>query len=136
MKPGSILIDHTTSSPTLARAIYEEGLKRGVLCVDAPVSGGDVGAKSGKLVAMIGGEPEAVKSAQPLFDCYCGSTAHMGGAGKGQQTKMANQVMIAGAMVGMCEGLLTGHKCGLDLEQMVGLLKGGAAGSAWALLTA
>lgn len=83
MKPGSVLIDHTTSSPSLARTIYDEGLKTGIQTIDAPVSGGDVGAKNGKLVAMIGGEKKAVESMNPLFECYCGNIAHMGGAGKG-----------------------------------------------------
>lgn len=94
------------------------------------MSGGDIGAKNGKLVAMIGGDKDAVESMKPLFDCYCGNIAHMGGAGKGQETKMANQIMISGAMIGLCEGLVAGYKCGLDLEQMLNLLKGGAAGSA------
>ena len=115
MKPGSVLLDHTTSSPSLARAIYQAAKERSILTVDAPVSGGDIGAKNGKLVSMVGGEKEAVEAVMPVLKCYSANIAHMGGPGKGQETKMVNQIMISGAMVAMCEGLVAGHKCGLDL---------------------
>jgi len=129
MKPGSILVDHTTSSPGLATRIAEQCRNAGIGSVDAPVSGGDIGAKNGKLVAMVGGDSEAVSRARPLLDCYSAEVQHMGPAGAGQHTKAANQIFIASTMIATCEGLLYGHKAGLDLEQMISLLSKGAAGS-------
>jgi len=90
LKPGAILIDHTTSSPGLAVRIYEEALKRGVKSIDAPVSGGDIGARNGKLVTMVGGDKEAVDASLDLLKCYSAEVQHMGPAGAGQQTKASN----------------------------------------------
>lgn len=129
MKSGSYLIDHTTSSPGLAERIATEAKKKGVLSIDAPVSGGDTGAKNGKLVAMIGGEPAAVDACMPLFKCYSAQCQNMGGPGSGQHTKAANQIMIGSTMVGLCEALVYSHKAGLPLDQLITLLSNGAAGS-------
>ena len=122
MKEGAILIDHTTSSPGQAVRIYEEALKKKISFIDAPVSGGDIGARNGKLVTMIGGDEEAVAKAKPLLECYSLEIQHMGKAGSGQQTKAANQIIIANTMVGVCEALVYGHKAGIDLNKMVTLL--------------
>jgi 3-hydroxyisobutyrate dehydrogenase len=84
--------------------------------LDAPVSGGDVGAKNGQLVTMVGGEPEAVNHCMSLLETYSKQVMNMGGPGKGQHTKMANQIMIATTMIGLCESLIYGHKAGLNLE--------------------
>lgn len=129
MKPGSILVDHTTSSPGLATRIAEQCRSAGIGSLDAPVSGGDIGAKNGKLVTMVGGDKDAVSKARPLLDCYSAEVQHLGPAGAGQHTKAANQIFIASTMIATCEGLLYGHKAGLDLEQMISLLSKGAAGS-------
>jgi len=129
MKAGAFLIDHTTSSPDLAERIAVEGNKVGVKSIDAPVSGGDIGAKAGKLVTMVGGETEAVETCRHLMDLYSQQVQLMGGPGAGQHTKCANQIMIATTMVGTCEALIYGHKAGLDLSQMIPLLSKGAAGS-------
>ena len=116
MKPGSFLVDHTTSTPSLAERLDVECKAAGVFSVDAPVSGGDMGARNGKLVTMIGGAKDDVDACRPLLDCYSRECAHMGDAGAGQHTKAANQVMIATAMTGVCEALIYGHKAGLNLH--------------------
>jgi len=116
MKEGSVLVDHTTSSPGLALKIYQEALKKGVRSLDAPVSGGDIGARNGTLVTMVGGEKEAVDQTMDIFKTYSAEVQHMGEAGAGQHTKMANQIMIANTMIGVCEALIYGHKAGLDLH--------------------
>jgi len=129
MRPGSFLVDHTTSSPALAMRIANDMAERQVGSIDAPVSGGDVGAKTGKLVTMIGGRDSDIDSCLPLMNCYSAECQNMGGPGAGQHTKAANQVMIASTMVGLCESLIYGHKAGLNLDQMIQLLSKGAAGS-------
>jgi 3-hydroxyisobutyrate dehydrogenase len=129
MKEGSYLIDHTTSSPGLALKIYQEAKKRSIYSIDAPVSGGDIGAKNGKLVTMVGGEKDAYEAVSDLLKCYSLEIQLMGEAGSGQHTKMANQIFIANNMIGVCEGLIYGHKAGLDLNQLITLLSKGAAGS-------
>ncbi len=116
MKEGAVLIDHTTSSPGQAMRIYEAAHQRKVSFIDAPVSGGDIGARNGKLVTMIGGDKEAVERTQDLLKCYSAEIQHMGAAGSGQQTKACNQILIANTMVGVCEALVYGHKAGLDLN--------------------
>jgi 3-hydroxyisobutyrate dehydrogenase len=130
MKPGSYLIDHTTSTPELAARIAAQAEKCGVKSVDAPVSGGDVGAKGGCVVTMCGGSAQDVDDLRFLFDMYSKEVQHMGPPGSGQHTKMANQIMIANNVFGVCEALIYGHKSGLDLNQMILLLNKGAAGSA------
>ena len=129
MRSGSYLIDHTTSSPGLAERIAAEAKKKGIFSIDAPVSGGDIGAKNGKLVAMIGGEAAAVEKCMPLFRCYSAECQNMGGPGAGQHTKAANQIMIGSTMIGLCEALIYSHKAGLPLDSLIELLSKGAAGS-------
>mmetsp|Transcript_16632 Transcript_16632/g.19938 ORF Transcript_16632/g.19938 Transcript_16632/m.19938 type:complete len:301 (-) Transcript_16632:1909-2811(-) len=129
MKKGSVLVDHTTSSPALARKIGETASELGVHAVDAPVSGGDIGAKNGELVIMIGGDDEGVKKALPLLGCFSSKCEHLGEAGAGQHTKAANQIMISSTMLGTCEALIYGHKAGLELDKLIELLGGGGAGS-------
>lgn len=129
MKPGSFLIDHTTSSPGLAETIYSEAQSRGIKCWDAPVSGGDVGAQNGKLVVMVGGDHEGFDQVKSILDSYSLKVSLMGSAGKGQKTKMTNQIIIASGMIGVCEGLLYAQKSELDLNAVVELLGGGAASS-------
>ena len=131
-KPGTVLVDMTTSEPSLAREIYEAAKAKGVASVDAPVSGGDVGAKNAALSIMVGGDPEAVEAVRPLLDCMGKTIVHQGGPGAGQHTKMVNQVLIASNMIGVCEALLYGHKAGLDLNTVLQSVGSGAAGS-WSL---
>jgi 3-hydroxyisobutyrate dehydrogenase len=132
MKPGGILVDMTTSEPSLAREIYEAAKAKGVASVDAPVSGGDVGAKNATLSIMVGGEAEAVEAVRPLLECMGKTIVHQGPAGAGHHTKMVNQVLIATNMIGVCEALLYGHKAGLDLKTVLQSVGGGAAAS-WSL---
>lgn len=122
MKEGAVLIDHTTSSPGQAMRIYEEALKRKVRFLDAPVSGGDIGAKNGQLVTMVGGDAETLTASADLLNSYSREVQHMGKAGAGQQTKACNQILIANTMVGVCEALVYAHKAGLDHNQMINLL--------------
>lgn len=106
MRPGSYLVDHTTSSPSLAIKIAELAKSSGIHSVDAPVSGGDIGARNGALVTMVGGAEDAVSGVRPMLDIYSQEVQHMGAAGAGQHTKAANQIMIATTMVGLCESLM------------------------------
>ena len=128
-KSGTVLVDMTTSEPTLAKEIYEAAKAKGVASLDAPVSGGDVGAKNAALSIMIGGDKEAVAAVQPVFECMGKTILHQGGAGAGQHTKMVNQILIAANMIAVCEGLLYGYKAGLDLETVFKSVSVGAAGS-------
>jgi 3-hydroxyisobutyrate dehydrogenase len=128
-KAGTILVDMTTSEPSLAREIYDAAKKKGVHSVDAPVSGGDVGAKNAALSIMIGGDAEVVEALRPAFECMGKTIIHQGPPGAGQHTKMVNQVLIAANMVAVCEGLLYGYKAGLDLETVFKSVSVGAAGS-------
>lgn len=131
-KSGNILVDMTTSEPSLAREIAEAAKGKGVGSVDAPVSGGDVGAKEARLSIMIGGEEDAVEAVKPLFEHMGKTIVHQGGPGAGQHTKMVNQTLIATGMIGVCEALLYGHKAGLDLPTVLQSVGSGAAGS-WSL---
>jgi 3-hydroxyisobutyrate dehydrogenase len=131
-KPGNILVDMTTSEPSLAQEICEVAQARGVYSVDAPVSGGDIGAREARLAIMVGGDPEPVQALQPLFEVLGKNIRHMGPAGSGQHTKMANQIIIASTVVGMVECLLYGYKAGLDLNDLLAAIGKGAAGC-WAL---
>jgi 3-hydroxyisobutyrate dehydrogenase len=128
-KPGTILVDMTTSEPSLAKEIYEAAKARGVGALDAPVSGGDVGAKNAALSIMIGGDPEVVAAVQPVFECMGKTIVHQGAAGAGQHTKMVNQILISSNMIAVCEGLLYGYKAGLDLDTVFKSVSVGAAGS-------
>jgi 3-hydroxyisobutyrate dehydrogenase len=131
-KAGSILVDMTTSEPSLAREIFHAAKEKGVGSVDAPVSGGDVGAKNAALSIMVGGEKDAVEAVKPLFECMAKTIVHQGPPGAGQHTKMVNQVLIASNMIGVCEALLYGYKAGLDLKTVLQSVGGGAAAS-WSL---
>ncbi|MBI3464000.1 MAG: NAD(P)-dependent oxidoreductase [Planctomycetes bacterium] len=129
---GKILVDMTTSEPSLAREIYAAAKARGVASVDAPVSGGDIGAREARLSIMIGGDKDVVDRLRPLFECMGKTIVHQGPAGSGQHTKMVNQILIATGMIGICEALLYGYKAGLDLNTVLESVSGGAAGS-WSL---
>jgi 3-hydroxyisobutyrate dehydrogenase len=128
-KPGTVLVDMTTSEPTLAKEIYDAAKAKGVASLDAPVSGGDVGAKNAALSIMIGGEKDVVAAVQPVFEAMGKTIIHQGGPGAGQHTKMVNQILIAANMIAVCEGLLYGYKAGLDLETVFKSVSVGAAGS-------
>jgi len=131
-KSGSVVVDMTTTKPSLAVEIYKAAKGKGVEAIDAPVSGGDVGARNGTLSIMIGGDKQAVDFIMPLFEAMGKSIVYQGPAGSGQHAKMCNQIQIAGTMIGMCECLLYGAKAGLDLETMLQSIRGGAAGC-WSL---
>jgi len=129
---GSIVVEMTTSEPTLAKRIYDTAKERSVEVLDAPVSGGDVGARSGKLAIMVGGDRSSFEAVTPLFRLMGENIAYMGPAGAGQHTKMCNQIHIATTMVGVVECLLYAHKAGVDLEEMIAVVGQGAAAS-WSL---
>ena len=122
----------TTSEPTLAREIFDAAAARGVEALDAPVSGGDVGARNAALVIMVGGTQEAFDRVSPLFETLGKTVVLEGGPGSGQHTKMMNQIAIASGMIGVCEALLYAYSAGLDLERALDTISGGAAGS-WSL---
>ncbi len=128
-KPGTVLVDMTTSEPTLAKEIYDAAKAKGVASLDAPVSGGDVGAKNAALSIMIGGDKDVVTAVQPVFEAMGKTIVHQGEAGAGQHTKMVNQILISSNMIALCEGLLYGYKAGLDLETVFKSVSVGAAGS-------
>jgi 3-hydroxyisobutyrate dehydrogenase len=128
-RAGTVLVDMTTSEPSLAQEIYQAARAKGVGSVDAPVSGGDVGAKEARLSIMVGGDKDAVEAVQPLFECMGKTIVHQGPAGAGQHTKMVNQILISSTMVAMCEGLLYAYKAGLDVETVLKSVAVGAAGS-------
>jgi 3-hydroxyisobutyrate dehydrogenase len=132
LQQGGVLVDMTTSQPALAIEIAEAAAKRGVISIDAPVSGGDLGAKNGTLSIMIGGDAETVASLEPLWKLMGSKWILQGGPGAGQHTKVVNQTLIASNMVGVCEALLYGYKAGLDLEKVLESVASGAAGS-WSL---
>jgi 3-hydroxyisobutyrate dehydrogenase len=131
-RAGMVLVDMTTSEPSLAQEIEAAAKAQGVAAVDAPVSGGDVGAKNATLSIMVGGEKEAVEAIRPLLECMGKTIVHQGPAGAGQHTKMVNQILIATNMIGVCEALLYGYKAGLDLPTVLRSVGGGAAAS-WSL---
>ena len=129
---GSVVVDMTTSEPTLALEIDAAAHERGVESLDAPVSGGDVGARNAALVIMVGGSEPAFERVRPLFESLGKTVVLEGGPGAGQHTKMTNQIAIASGMIGVCEALLYAHGAGLDLERALETISGGAAGS-WSL---
>jgi len=114
-KRGAVIVDMTTSSPILAVKIYTIAKEKGIFSLDAPVSGGDIGAREGKLAIMVGGDRDIYDRVMPLFEIIGENIAHMGKAGSGQHTKMANQILIAGTMIGVVESLLYAYKTGMDL---------------------
>jgi 3-hydroxyisobutyrate dehydrogenase len=131
-RPGGILADMTTSEPALARELYDALKARGVSSVDAPVSGGDVGARNAALSIMVGGDGEAVDAIMPLLKCMGKLIVHHGPAGAGQHAKLCNQILISSTMVAVTECLLYGYRAGLDLKKVIESLGSGAAGS-WAI---
>ncbi|KAL0482098.1 3-hydroxyisobutyrate dehydrogenase [Acrasis kona] len=126
---GSVIIDMTTSEPSLAREISEKAAEKGAHSLDAPVSGGDIGARNGTLTVMAGGEEEVFSAVQPLLASMGKALNYMGPAGNGQHTKMSNQILIATCMIGVVEGLLYAQKAGLDVEKVLTAVSAGAANS-------
>jgi 3-hydroxyisobutyrate dehydrogenase len=132
LKAGGVIVDMTTSEPSLAAEIYETGRGLGIDSIDAPVSGGDIGARNATLSIMVGGDAAAVERVRPLLELLGKTIVHQGPAGSGQHTKMVNQTLIATGMIGVCEALLYAHGAGLDPEKVLESVGGGAAGS-WSL---
>jgi 3-hydroxyisobutyrate dehydrogenase len=131
-QPGKVLVDMTTSQPSLAVEIAETAWAQGVYAVDAPVSGGDIGAREARLSIMIGGAEEAVAALDACWHAMGKTIVRQGGPGAGQHTKMVNQTLIATNMIGVCEALLYAYRAGLDLERVMQSVASGAAGS-WSL---
>lgn len=131
-KKGNIAVDMTTSQPQLAVRIAAAAAERGVHAIDAPVSGGDIGAREATLSIMVGGKKKVVDALMPCFNAMGKTIVHQGGPGAGQHTKMVNQILIAGNMIGVCEALLYAYRAGLDLETALRSVASGAAGS-WSL---
>jgi len=131
-RPGAVLVDMTTTEPSLATEIAAAAGARGASALDAPVSGGDVGARNATLSIMVGGDQQTLQRARPLLEAMGKTIVHEGGPGSGQHTKMCNQIVIAGTMIGVCESLLYGARAGLDLQTMLQSIRGGAAGC-WTL---
>lgn len=129
LRPGSVVVDMTTSEPSLARRIYEAARAKDVSSLDAPVSGGDVGAREGTLAIMAGGDVEAFRRVLPLFERMGRNIALMGGPGMGQHTKMSNQILVASNMAGVVEALLYARRAGLDPERVIEVVGKGAAAS-------
>lgn len=128
--PGTVLVDLTTSDPELAREIHATAAERRVAALDAPVSGGDVGARDATLSIMVGGDAVTLEAVRPLLERMGRTIVHQGGPGAGQHTKLANQILIATTMIGVCEGLLYATRAGLDPRTVLRSVGSGAAGSA------
>ena len=131
-KSGTYVIDMTTSEPSLAKEIYDKAKEKGIYSLDAPVSGGDVGAKNATLTIMVGGDKDAFEEMMPVFEVMGKNIILQGGAGAGQHTKMCNQIAIASNMIGVSEAMLYAKKAGLDPERVLESIGAGAAGS-WSL---
>ncbi len=131
-KKGNVLVDMTTSQPSLAVEIAQAAESQGVHSIDAPVSGGDIGAREARLSIMIGGDKQVVEALNPLWQTLGKTIVRQGGPGAGQHTKMVNQILIATNMIGVCEALLYGYRAGLDLNTVMQSVASGAAGS-WSL---
>lgn len=131
-RPGMVLVDMTTSQPALAVEIAELAARQQVAAIDAPVSGGDVGAREARLSIMVGGDQVVARWLQPLFEKLGKTVVYQGPAGAGQHTKMVNQTLIAANMVGVCEALLYAYRAGLDIDRVLSSVSSGAAGS-WSL---
>ena len=129
---GTVIVDMTTSEPALAVEIADAAAATGVVSIDAPVSGGDIGAREGRLSIMVGGDGDAVAALQPVWDVLGTTTVHQGGPGAGQHTKMVNQTLVAGGIVSVCEALLYAYGAGLDPSTVLESVGSGAAGS-WGL---
>ena len=131
-KAGNVIADMTTSEPALAQEIYAAAKAKGVHAVDAPVSGGDIGAREARLSIMVGGDATVIQALQPCWEAMGKTIVRQGGPGAGQHTKMVNQTLIATGIIGVCEALLYAYKAGLDLNTVLQSVSGGAAGS-WSL---
>jgi len=129
MSPGALFIDHTTVSPAMARRVAAEAEARGVLALDAPVSGGQAGAENGKLAIMCGGTVQTMDSARPVMEAYGSRIVHIGEAGAGQACKAVNQVCIAGVLAGLSEGIRFAQASRLDMDKVLEAISGGAAQS-------
>jgi 3-hydroxyisobutyrate dehydrogenase len=127
-RPGAVLIDMTTSSPALAQELAQHAQARGIDMLDAPVSGGDVGAREGRLSIMVGGPADALARVEPILRCMGTSIVLQGGPGAGQHTKLCNQIVIASTMLGVAEGLTYARSAGLDVQTVLSSIGGGAAG--------
>lgn len=127
LRPGVTLVDMTTSSPSLAQDIHAAARAKGAQALDAPVSGGDIGARTATLSIMVGGDKEAVDRLRPLLELMGKTIVHQGGPGSGQHAKLSNQIVIAGTMIGVCEALLYGYQAGLDLPTLLQSVASGAA---------
>ena len=132
LNAGVVLVDMSTTAPSLSLEIAEKAKQLNAYAIDAPVSGGDVGAKNASLSIMVGGEQSVVDEIMPLFKCLGQSINYMGAAGSGQQAKLCNQMVVAGTMIGVCEALLYAKQSGLDLNQLITAIQPGAAGC-WTL---
>jgi 3-hydroxyisobutyrate dehydrogenase len=132
VRRNAVLVDMTTTEPSLAIEIAQAAAARGAAALDAPVSGGDVGAQNATLAIMVGGDVSALDRVRPLLEAMGRTIVHEGPPGTGQHTKMCNQIVIAGTMIGVCESLLYGARAGLDLNTMLQSIRGGAAGC-WTL---
>jgi 3-hydroxyisobutyrate dehydrogenase len=132
LRPGTVLVDMTTSRPSLAQQIYSVASNKGVAALDAPVSGGDIGAREARLSIMVGGDRFIFEALEPLWALMGKTFIYQGPAGAGQHTKMVNQILIASIMVGLCESLLYATRSGLNPESVLGSVSSGAAGS-WSL---
>ncbi len=131
-RPGCIVVDMTTSEPSLAEEIAASAAKLGVISLDAPVSGGDIGAREARLSIMIGGDAEAIEALGPCWNAMGKTVVRQGPPGAGQHAKMVNQILIATNMIGVCEALLYAYRAGLDMDAVMRSVGGGAAGS-WSL---
>lgn len=131
-EPGTVLIDMTTSRPSLAQDIYTRAKEKNIHVLDAPVSGGDLGAREGKLAIMAGGDKDTFEQVLPLFQLMGENISYMGAAGSGQHTKMSNQILIASTMIGVAESLLYAQKAGLSADKVIDVLGKGAA-SSWSI---
>jgi len=132
LRPGSYVIDLTTSSPDMAARIHKVAGAKGAFALDAPVSGGDIGAREARLSIMVGGDKETFEAVLPLFGLMGANIVFQGGPGNGQHTKMCNQIAIAANMLGVCEAIAYAEKAGLDLQLVLKSIESGAAGS-WSL---
>ena len=131
-KEGAIIVEMTTSEPTLAKQLYKEAKQQGVAVLDAPVSGGDLGAQNGTLSIMIGGDEAVFNQVQPLLAVFCSTIVYQGMAGAGQHAKMCNQIAIASNMIGVCEAISYAERAGLTIDTVLASISTGAAGS-WSL---
>ena len=129
LKTGGIIVDHTTTSSVLARTMSVSSSEKGIFFIDAPVSGGEIGAKEGTLTIMAGGDEEAFKSSLEVISLYSKFCKRMGGSGSGQLTKMVNQICIAGLIQGLAEGMHFSEKAGLDTKEVIEVISKGAAQS-------